>query len=152
MAWLQRGKCKCLCALHKADEPSFGRGGGYRQVLFHVKWLYIKLPSTGGGALWEGWLCQAFGDLPSACPSPFPRFLLKDSYYNHLKMSPKELLLFKVRLIWRESRNLWGVLWSLFCWGLFPCSRICVMLFKSLLAIWSSQTPLFILGEKKKKL
>lgn len=43
--------------------------------LFHIKWLCIKLPSTGGGTLWEEWLCKDVGGLPSAYPSIFPRFL-----------------------------------------------------------------------------
>lgn len=71
---------KCLCALHKADEPSCRRGGGCRQVSSPYKMTLHKAPLAGGGTLW---LCQAVGDLPSACPSLFPRFLLEDSYYNH---------------------------------------------------------------------
>lgn len=72
MAWLQRGKCECLCALQEAEEPSCGRGGGYRQVFIP---LCIKLLSTGGGILGEEWLCRDVGDLLSACPCLFPRFL-----------------------------------------------------------------------------
>lgn len=81
-----RREMQVLCALHKADEPSVEEEVATDRSLFHIKLLCTKLPGTE-------WLCKEVGDLPSACPSLFPRLLLKDSCYKYLKLSPKELLL-----------------------------------------------------------
>lgn len=65
-----------LCALHKADEPSCGRGGGYRQVFIPPKMTLHQAPQHWWRHPLGGMALQGFWGSPLCLSILFSQILL----------------------------------------------------------------------------